>query len=72
MEEVQTTTNDEERETKAWKPEKHLAQRTNNGPEENWQNLGRSKEHCTRQREMESHCSCPMSPLGRKVLSQVS
>ena len=58
--------------TKARKTKKHLAQSANIGPEENWQNLGRSKEHYTRQREMESHCSRPMFPLGRSGLSQVS
>ena len=60
------------RKTKEWKTEKYLAQRANIGPEENRQNLGRSKEYCTIQREMESLCSCPMSPLGQSGLSQVS
>ena len=46
------------RKTKAWKTEKHLAQRANIGPVKNQQNLGRSKELIAM--EMESHCSYPM------------
>ena len=59
--------------TKAWKAEEHLAKRTIIRFEENWQNLGKGKDHRTRQRQMESHCSRPMPPtppLGRSGLNK--
>lgn len=44
--------------TKAWKAKEYLAQSTNIRPEENWQNLGRGKNHCTRLREIRVNGHC--------------
>lgn len=60
-----------------WNPQGHWKR---GRPKNTWhrvltsdlENLGRRETYCKRQKKMESHCSRPMSPMGRSGLSQVS
>ena len=59
------------RETEKEEDQKHLETGSIKGGTENRKDLGRNKEDCKRQEEMESNSDRPMSPLGRRGLSQV-